>query len=332
MKKLSDMITAQIEPNPQDIIHTELRFDEGKIIVVLDVPQGNNSIYCIKKYGFSSTGCYIRLGSTCKEMTPQQIKTRYELNFIDSELMLKAKAKYGDISFRTFKVYYSEKGYHLGESSVETNFNLRNEKGEYNLLAELLSDQNNIPLIFVKFKGESKASLSERSDYGHGCILTSYEKLKNRLVSENICISDTTVRPRKDTYLYNMDCVDEAIINAIVHNDWTVSEPQVSFFSNRIEIFSHGGLPSGLSEKQFFEGVSKPRNKTLMRIFLNMDIAEHTGHGIPTIIETYGQDAFEITDTSIKCIIPFNEYVMSQTDNKNVGLNNTEKKFLNYYS
>ena len=69
-----------------------------------------------------------------------------------------------------------------------------------------------------------------------------------------------------------------------------------------------------------------------MRIFLNMDIAEHTGHGIPTIIETYGQDAFEITDTSIKCIIPFNEYVMSQTDSKNVGLNvglnNTEKKTL----
>ena len=33
--------------------------------------------------------------------------------------------------------------------------------------------------------------------------------------AENICISDTTVRPRKDTYLFDFDCVNEAILNAI---------------------------------------------------------------------------------------------------------------------
>ncbi|WP_242430371.1 helix-turn-helix transcriptional regulator [Finegoldia magna] len=58
----------------------------------------------------------------------------------------------------------------------ETNLNLRNEAGEYNLLAELLSDKNNIPFIFVKFQGQNKASISERSDYGYGCILTTYGK------------------------------------------------------------------------------------------------------------------------------------------------------------
>lgn len=97
----------------------------------------------------------------------------------------------------------------------ETNLNLRNESGKYNLLAELLSDKNNIPFIFVKFQGENKASISERSDYGYGCILTTYGKIKNRLQAENICISDTTVRPRKDTYLFDFDCVNEAILNAI---------------------------------------------------------------------------------------------------------------------
>ncbi len=108
----------------------------------------------------------------------------------------------------------------------ETNLNLRNESGEYNLLAELLSDKNNILFIFVKFQGHNKASISERSDYGYGCILTTYGKIKNRLQAENICISDTTVRPRKDTYLFDFDCVNEAILNALVHNDWTITEPQ----------------------------------------------------------------------------------------------------------
>ena len=79
---------------------------------------------------------------------------------------------------------------------------LRKESGKYDLLAELLSDINHIPFMFVKLKGTNKASVSGRSDYGYGCILTIYEKIKNRLQAENICISDTTVRPRKDTYLF----------------------------------------------------------------------------------------------------------------------------------
>ena len=77
-------------------------------------------------------------------------------------------------------------------------------------------------------------------------------------------------------------------MNALVHNDWMITEPQISMFDNRLEILSHGGLPSGMTKKQFFEGISKPRNVTLMRIFLSMGLTEHTGHGIPTIVKKYG--------------------------------------------
>lgn len=224
----------------------------------------------------------------------------------------------------------------MDDKSFETNLNLRNEAGEYNLLAELLSDKNNIPFIFVKFQGQNKASISERSDYGYGCILTTYEKIKNRLQAENICISDTTVRPRKDTYLFDFDCVNEAILNALVHNDWTITEPQISMFKDRLDILSHGGLYNGMTKDQFLDGISKPRNATLMRIFLNMGLTEHTGHGIPTIVEKYGKDVFEIESNYIRCTIPFEQEVIDQTDNKNVGmnvgmnvgLNKTEKKVI----
>ncbi len=109
-------------------------------------------------------------------------------------------------------------------------------------MADLLADRNNVLFIFVKFQGENKAAISARSDFGYGCILTAYEKIKNRLESENICISDITVRPRVDKYLFDYDSVNEAVLNAIVHNDWTITEPQISMFSNRLEILSHGGL------------------------------------------------------------------------------------------
>ena len=336
LRKISDIITSQIEPNPQDEISSELKFDEGKTLIVIHINKGRNHIYCQKKYGFSSAGCTIRIGTTCKEMTPEQIKIRYEKKFIDNEYMLKKKANSSSLSFRELKIYYSEKNYHLEDKSFETNLNLRNEAGEYNLLAELLSDKNNIPFIFVKFQGNNKASISERSDYGYGCILTTYGKIKNRLQAENICISDTTVRPRKDTYLFDFDCVNEAILNALVHNDWTITEPQISMFNDRLDILSHGGLPNGMTKEQFFDGISKPRNATLMRIFLNMGLTEHTGHGIPTIVEKYGKDVFQIESNYIRCTIPFEKEIIDQIANKNVGLNvglnvalnKTEKKVI----
>ena len=330
LRKISDIITSQIEPNPQDEISSELKFDDGKTIIVININKGQNHIYCNKKYGFSSSGCTIRIGTTCKEMTPEQIKIRYEKRFIDTEYMLKKRANSSALSFKELKIYYSEKGYHLDDQSFEANLNLKNEHGEYNLLAELLSDNNNIPFIFVKFKGTNKASISQRSDYGYGCLLTTYDKIKNRLQAENVSISDTTVRPRKDIFLFNYDCVNEAVLNALVHNDWTITEPQISMFEDRIEILSHGGLPSGMTKKQFFAGISKPRNTTLMRIFLNMGLTEHTGHGIPTIVNTYGEGAFEIEDNYIRCTIHFDKHVLDEIVIKNVGLTKTEKKVIQF--
>ena len=316
LRKISDIIATQIEPNPQDEIRTEIKFEQDKSLIALNISKGSKNIYCQKKYGFSSVGCTIRIGTTCKEMTPEQIKIRYEMNFTDNEYMIKKRSSLRDLTFRELKIYYAEKGFHINtDSSFETNMNLRTPTGEYNLLAELLADRNNIPLIFVKFSGENKAAISQRYDFGYGCLLTSYTKIKNKLIAENNCLTDTSIRPRIDRYLYNIDCVNEAVLNALIHNDWTITEPQISMFNNRIEILSHGGLPSGMTKKDFFEGISRPRNMTLMRIFLSMGLVEHTGHGIPMIVENYGQDVFEIESNYIRCTIPFDQEVMKKTRN-----------------
>lgn len=63
LRKISDIITSQIEPNPQDEISSELKFDEGKTLIVIHINKGRHHIYCQKKYGFSSAGCTIRIGT-----------------------------------------------------------------------------------------------------------------------------------------------------------------------------------------------------------------------------------------------------------------------------
>lgn len=85
MLKIANIVTSQIEPNPQETISSELRYVEGKAILVLHVLKGNSPIYCLKQYGYSSAGCPIRIGTTCRAMTPEQIKSRYELCFMEKK-------------------------------------------------------------------------------------------------------------------------------------------------------------------------------------------------------------------------------------------------------
>ncbi len=326
-KKISDCITSQIEPNPQNEITMSLLREENKNIIKIAVGKGFKPIYCIKKYGFSSKGCLVRIGTTCKEMSSFEIEYRYQNNFIDYDYILKAPSHYSPLSFDMMKILLTSRGYHINQKAFESNFSLVMKNGEYNLMAELLSDKNMIPLIFVKFRGNTKASISQRNDYGDQSILLGLQRLKDRLIAENICVTDTTVRPRIDEYLYDIDCVNEALVNAFVHNDWTISEPLVSFYNDRLEITSHGGIPKEITEKDFFNGVSHPRNSVLMRIFLKLGIVEHTGHGIPKIIEKYGKKAFDIHDTYINVIIPFNKKVTdTMMSNKNTATNE-EKDF-----
>lgn len=49
-----------------------------------------------------------------------------------------------------------------------------------------------------------------------------------------------------------------------------------------------------MTKAQFFNGISKPRNVTLMRIFLNIGLAEYTVHGILMIVEKYGKDVLKL--------------------------------------
>ena len=220
LRKIGDIISTQIEPVRSNLIKTSVLFEEEKAIVEISIEKGFHSLYCIKKYGFSQTGCPMRIGTSCRELDASQISVRYQKRFeSNKDYMVLRRAGYGDITFDTLQMLLSNHGYHINQVSFAQNYNLKTEEGQYNQLAELLSDKNMIPLIVVKFRGKNKASISERTDYGSCSLITAYYNIKNRLIAENICMTDTTVRPRKDTYLYDMDTVDEAIINAIVHND-----------------------------------------------------------------------------------------------------------------
>ncbi len=244
----------------------EVIYDSSKTIIRINIKKGYETLYCIKKYVFSSNGCHLRVGTTCKSMSLEMIKKRIEERALDFDLMVKIPSYFDDLKFSKLRFLLLEQGYHTDDNSYERNLKLRTFDGRFNYLAELLADTNSIPFIFAKFKGLTKASFSERSDYGNQCIVLAYEKMKERLRLENICMTITNPRPRRDIFLYDMNSVNEALINAIIHNDYRITDPQVAFFDDRLEIISHVGLPFGLTKDEFFSGISRPRNEHLMDI------------------------------------------------------------------
>ena len=326
---IANIATDQIEPRPSELIKTSIIYEEGKPIIQVMISKGIDSIYCIKKYGYSPLGCPIRIGSSCREMSTDQISLRYQKRFESTQdYMVRIESGYGDITFSTVQILLNNHGYSVNPASFEANYHLRNKEGKFNLLAELISDRNNIPFIFVKFSGKDKTAISERIDFGRGSIFNAYFNIKNRLIAENICLTDTTVRPRKDTFLFKMNAVDEALLNAIVHNDYSINQPLVSMYSDRLEILSYGGLPGKETKEDFFKGISNPRNQALVRLFQDLDITEQTGHGVPTIVRDYGKDVFDITDRYINVVIPFNSEVLKHFGTINGAINGAIKSEL----
>ena len=57
----------------------------------------------------------------------------------------------------------------------------------------------------------------------------------------------------------------------------------------------------------FIIGKSKPINRQLTKIAMNIDITDQTGKGNKDIVEIYGKDVFEIMEHTLTVKIPYNK-------------------------
>jgi len=139
---------------------------------------------------------------------------------------------------------------------------------------------------------------------------------------ENTIFTRIAVPLREERELIKGIAVREAVVNALVHNDYSNgSYPKFEFFSDRLEITSAGGLPYGLAVNDFFAGHSSPRNKEIMRVFRDLEIVEQLGSGIPRIIEAYGKDCFQLSNNFMRLVFPYAEGLVKDNKKEHEGIN-----------
>jgi ATP-dependent DNA helicase RecG len=121
--------------------------------------------------------------------------------------------------------------------------------------------------------------------------------------------SEITGLKRTDTREYPEIAIREALLNSIVHKEYSYSSSTlISVFDDKIEIVTIGGLTKGLSEDDIMLGVSILRNRNLANIFYRLKLIEAYGTGIPKIIESYNEynvkPKIEISSNAFKITLP----------------------------
>ena len=84
------------------------------------------------------------------------------------------------------------------------------------------------------------------------------------------------------------EAIEEALINALVHRDWHLSASvEVRLFADRLEIWTPGSLPEGITIPELYETHSSyPVNELVLKVFDFAGIIASLGTGIARMIKS----------------------------------------------
>lgn len=87
---------------------------------------------------------------------------------------------------------------------------------------------------------------------------------------------------RVDRWEYPEHVVREAVINALVHRDYTIAGTEITLtiYADRMEIESPGRLPNTVTVEKIKAGFRYMRNQTLVNIMRDYGYAEARGMGV----------------------------------------------------
>ena len=309
---ISDRIKDNISPTCLGLYDVFTEEHQGETIIHVVVSRGLEKPYYIRKYGMSPAGCYLRVGSGVQQMTINMIDNLYASRTRDS-LRNIISPRRANHTFEQLKIYYEAKGFELNKSFLK-NLDLYTADDKLNYVAYLLADANNVSIKVAKYSGTDKCDLIENEEYGFCSLIKATNQVLDKLDIENRTFTKITGdAQRLQRRMINKTALREALINAMVHNDYSREvTPVVEIFSDRLTITSYGGLIEGLSEEEFFNGRSMPRNRELMRIFKDLDLVEHLGSGMHRILKVYSRNIFKLSEHFFEVVFSFEEEYLKQ--------------------
>ena len=314
--QVKDRIKNNIQPSTLGLFDVVVETIDNKEVIKVVISSGTEKPYYLRKKGRTPEGCYIRVGSSKERMTERMIDDMYSKRIKNTLKEIDSPRQ--ELTFNQLKIYYEEHGLKLNDNFLQ-NLDLLTSEGKYNYNAFLLADENNVSIKLVKYLGTNKMDLVENQEYGYRCIITATQRILDRLDAENTVYAKIEYKGRKEVEMIDKAALKEAVINAVVHNDYSYgNSPIVELYSDRIEITSAGGLPQELSQEEFLEGVTAPRNKELIRVFKDVDLIENIGSGVLRILDAYDKSCFKFMEHFLRVTFKYRENPFEYDDTAKV--------------
>lgn len=288
---------------------------ENKVIQI-QIGEGSYKPYYLKSKGMKPTGVYVRQGASCAQASPEQI--RKMIKDSDGDVFEEMRAVTQELSFdeadRTFKRYnvdFSEEKYiALGLRNIHDD--------QYTNLAMILSDQCQHTTKIAVFGDEANITFKDAKEFG-GSIFRQLDDSYSYLTLCNRTAAAFKGLERIELPDYPEEALREALLNALVHRDYSYSGSIIINVNDScIEFISIGGLLPGLSADDIRSGISQPRNRKLAEVFHRLKLIESYGTGIRKIYALYkdcaAQPRIEVTPNTFKLILPNMNAAAKSTD------------------
>ncbi len=173
-----------------------------------------------------------------------------------------------------------------------------------------------------RFMGTEKLDIFDHIDI-HAPLPTAVDEIMLFLKKHAFRGADLTEVRRKDVWSIPLGILREAVINALVHADYSQrgAPIRIVFLDDRIEVDNPGLFLPGLTLEDIKQGTSKIRNTVIARVFRELHLIEQWGTGVRRIFteaKALGLPEPQLIETGmrVRFIIPLLEPVRIQNPQK----------------
>lgn len=282
-------------------------------VIQIEVGEGSYKPYYLKSKGMKPNSVYVRHGASSVQASPDQIRKMIKES--DGDNFEASRCMEQELTFHAAETAFKQYGV---EFSVEKYRALGITKNDvFTNLALLLSDQCHHTIKVAVFKDEFCTEFRDSKEFG-GSVFKQFEDVVNYLALCNKTVSTIKGLVRTDKQDYPEEVIREALLNALVHRDYSFSGSIIiNVNDSKMEFISLGGLLPGLSTEDIRIGISQPRNKKLAEVFHRLRLIESYGTGIRRIFKLYEnchvQPSIEATTNAFRIVLPN----MNATDTAN---------------
>ncbi|MCY4258726.1 MAG: putative DNA binding domain-containing protein [Rhodobacteraceae bacterium] len=326
--------------------YEEIKIDDRHRVAIITLSQGPAKPYVVRNRGREDI--YVRVGSTSRLATREQQARLYSVGgMLHTELLPVPGSGLSHLSLERLKDYLSTI---VGDETLPTDqdregweerllglgFMAEREAGPplcsiaglalFGHAPRRLLFQAGIRWMAFGGAGKSYKALDDRLIDGPLVALRSTPPRGGRSIAESGLIEgltdamqpfvteesaamDTSMR-RERHWLYPVEVLREAIVNAIAHRDWTRHEEiEIARYTDRLEVLSPGALQNSMTVEKMVAGQRSPRNPLIVEVLRDYGYVDARGMGvrkkiIPLLREHNGTEPeFIATDDHLRVIM-----------------------------